>query len=575
MSKKKVAQIVVEVMENAGVKRCYGVVGDTLNEVTDAMRYHSNIEWVHMRHEEAGGFAAGAEAFMTKNLTACAGSCGPGSLHFINGLFESHRNGSPVVLIASQLPTNVLGTNFPQEVDYTPIYKTCSVFCETVTNAEEAKRIMMSACQAALTEKGVAVVILPSDISATEVEDKPVLQQYQPKQPVLRPQDDEIRKMAELLNADGKIGIFAGAGCEGARDEVIALCKKLQAPMAHTSRAKDFVEWDNPYNVGMTGMLGVKSGYEMIQNCDTLLILGADFAWSQFYPKKAKIIQVDTDPKKLGLRHAIELGVIGNVKDTLQALLPSIHERHQSEFLDTHVKMHEKAIAMLDKKAVADAEDLIHPQYLTELLSQYADKDALLTADTGSAMAWSLRHFRTNGERRTLLSMKHGTMANAMSQAIGLQKAYPNRQVISLSGDGGFAMLMGDLLTLVQEKIPLKVVILNNGTLDFVELEMKAEGIMNSYTDLQNPDFAKVAEAVGVKGFSVKNSHELEESVKTFLAHDGPAVLDVHISRLELIWPPHTEFSNYENMALYGAKAVLGGEGHTFFEMLKDNFLKK
>ncbi len=575
MAKKKVARIVVETLENFGVKRCYGVVGDTLNEVTDAMRYHSKIEWVHMRHEEAGGFAAGAEAFMTKNLTACAGSCGPGSLHFINGLFESHRNGAPVVLIASQLPTSVLGTNFPQEVDYTPIYKTCSVFCETVTNAHEAKRILMSACQAALTEKGVAVVILPSDISATEVEDIPVLQQYQPKNPVVRPQDEEIQAMATLLNADGKIGIYAGAGCEDARDEVIALCKKLNAPMAHTSRAKDFVEWDNPYNVGMTGMLGVKSGYEMLMHCDTLLILGADFAWSQFYPKHAKIIQVDIDPKKLGLRHTIELGVIGTVKDTLNALLPYLHQRESTEFLHTYTEMHQKAMAKLNEKAVAHDQDLIHPQYLTELLSQYADEDALLTADTGSAMAWSLRHFHTNGKRRTLLSMKHGTMANAMSQAIGLQKAYPTRQVISLSGDGGFAMLMGDLLTLVQEKIPLKVVILNNGTLDFVELEMKAEGIVNSYTDLQNPDFAKVAESVGIKGFSVKDSHALEETVKNFLAFDGPAVLDVYVNRLELIWPPHPEFSNFENMALYGTKAILGGEGHTFIDMLKDNFIKK
>ncbi|WP_026879563.1 thiamine pyrophosphate-dependent enzyme [Ignatzschineria larvae DSM 13226] len=575
MAKKKVARIVVETLENFGVKRCYGVVGDTLNEVTDAMRYHSKIEWVHMRHEEAGGFAAGAEAFMTKNLTACAGSCGPGSLHFINGLFESHRNGSPVVLIASQLPTNVLGTNFPQEVDYTPIYKTCSVFCETVTNAHEAKRILMSACQAAITKKGVAVVILPSDISATEVEDAPVLQQYQPKNPLVRPQDDEIQAMAALLNADGKIGIYAGAGCEDARDEVLALCEKLNAPMAHTSRAKDFVEWDNPYNVGMTGMLGVKSGYEMLMHCDTLLILGADFAWSQFYPKHAKIIQVDIDPKKLGLRHAIELGVIGNVKETINALLPYLHQRESTEFLHTYTEMHKKAMEKLNEKAIAHDHDLIHPQYLTELLSQYADEDALLTADTGSAMAWSLRHFHTNGKRRTLLSMKHGTMANAMSQAIGLQKAYPTRQVISLSGDGGFAMLMGDLLTLVQEKIPLKVVILNNSTLDFVELEMKAEGIVNSYTDLQNPDFAKVAESVGIKGFSAKDSHTLEETVKNFLAFDGPAILDVYVNRLELIWPPHPEFSNFENMALYGTKAILGGEGHTFMDMLKDNFINK
>ncbi|MGL4673700.1 MAG: thiamine pyrophosphate-binding protein, partial [Wohlfahrtiimonas sp.] len=458
MSKKKVAQIVVEVLENAGVKRCYGVVGDTLNDVTDSIHHHSQIEWVHVRHEEVGGFAAGAESFMTKGLSACAGSCGPGSLHFINGLFESHRNGAPVVLIASQLPTNVLGTNFPQEVDYMPIYQSCSVFCELITNPHEAKRIVMTACQAALTEKGVAVVILPSDISATFVEDLPVLQQYQPKQPLIRPIDEEILKIANLLNSGERVGIYAGAGCEGAHEELIALCEKLKAPIAHTSRGKDFVEANNPYNVGMTGMMGIKSGYEMIEHCDTLLILGADFAWSQFYPKHAKIIQVDIDVKKLGLRHAIELGVIGHIKETLQALLPHLIQKTSTEFLDKYVDLYHKTMEKLDKKAVADHENLIHPQYLTELLDQYADDDALATADGGSATVWLLRHFKTNGKRRTLISLKHGTMANAMPQSIGLQKAYPNRQVISLSGDGGLTMLMGDLLTIVQEKLPIKIV---------------------------------------------------------------------------------------------------------------------
>ncbi|HIW07509.1 MAG TPA: ubiquinone-dependent pyruvate dehydrogenase [Candidatus Ignatzschineria merdigallinarum] len=575
MAKKKVAQIVVEALENFGVKRCYGVVGDTLNDVTDAMRHHSDIEWVHVRHEEVGGFAAGAESFMTKNLTACAGSCGPGSLHFINGLFESHRNGAPVVLIASQLPTDVLGTNFPQEVDYKPIYQGCSVFCEEVTNPHEAKRIVMSACQAALTEKGVAVVILPSDISGAEVEDLPIMQQYQPKAPLVRPIDSELLKMAEILNSGKKVGIYAGAGCEGAHAELMQLCETLKAPIAHTSRGKDFVEGNNPYNVGMTGMMGIKSGYEMIEHCDTLLILGADFAWSQFYPKNAKIIQVDIDAKKLGIRHAIELGVIGHIQETLIALLPYLKPKTSTEFLDKYVALHQECMQKLDKKAVADSEGLIHPQYLVELLNEYAEKDALATADGGSSTVWLLRHFQTHGTRRTLISLKHGTMANAMPQAIGLQKAYPNRQVISLSGDGGLTMLMGDLLTLVQEKLPVKVVIVNNGALDFVELEMKADGLVNSYTDLHNPDFAKMADAIGMKGFSAKGSHELEDAVKAFLAHEGPAILDVHTSRLELIFPPHATPSNFENMSLYAAKSIIGGEGGTFFKMLKDNFLKK
>ena len=575
MSKKKVAQIVVETLELFGVKRCYGVVGDTLNDVTNAMRFHTDIEWVHVRHEEVGGFAAGAESFMTKGLTACAGSCGPGSLHFINGLYESHRNSAPVVLIASQLPRNVLGTNFPQEVDYKPIYEGCSVYCEEVRNPHEAKRIIMTACQEALSKRGVAVVILPSDISAIEVEDLPIRQTYQPKPPIVHPVASEILKMADIINAGGKVGIYAGAGCEGAHEALIALAERIKAPIAHTSRAKDFVEGNNPYNVGMTGMMGVKSGYEMIEHCDTLIILGADFAWSQFYPKHAKIVQVDIDVAKLGLRHVIELGVIGHIKETIQLLLPHLTMRESTSFLDKYVDLYHKTMKKLDKKAVAKSEDLIHPQYLTELLNEYADEDAFATADGGSATVWLLRHFDTNGKRRTLISLKHGTMANSMPQSIGIQKSHPTHQVIALCGDGGMTMLMGDLLTIVQEKLPIKIVVINNGTLDFVELEMKADGMVNSYTDLHNPDFAKMADSIGIKGFSAKGSHELEATVKAFLAHEGPALLDAHTSRLELIFPPHATVSNYENMALYGAKAIMGGEGGTFFDMLKNNFLKK
>lgn len=575
MSKKKVAQIIVEALENAGVQRCYGVVGDTLNHVTDAMHKHSKIEWVHVRHEEVGAFAAGAESYISNRLTACAGSCGPGSLHFINGLFESHRNRAPVVLIASQLPTSVLQTDFPQEVDFISIYRTCSVFCEQINTPESAKRIIMSACQAAITQRGVAVVVLPSDISAMEVHDTPCVQNYQPKPPVIRPQDDEIHAIAKLINEGKKVGIYAGVGCSQARDEIIQLCEQIKAPMAHTSMAKDFIEWGNPYNVGMTGMLGIKSGYEMMQNCDTLLILGADFAWSQFYPSHAKIIQIDINPQKLGLRHAITLGVMGDIKSTLLALLPHILPKDDHNFLDQYCTMYKKSIEKWNEKATAGSDDLIHPQYLIELLSTYATEDAILTGDGGSAMAWGLRHFHTNGKRRTLFSMKHGTMANAMPQSIGLQKAYPNRQIISLSGDGGLTMLLGDLLTIVQEKLPIKIAILNNGTLDFVELEMKAEGLVNHYTHLQNPDFAKLAEVIGIKGFTVKNPHDLEAVTQEFLNHDGPAILDVYTSSLELLWPPHVEIDNVAGMALYGAKAIINGQGKDFIDLLEDNFLKK
>lgn len=573
MKTKRVAQIVVETLQEAGVQHCYGIVGDTLNYVTDAI-HNSDIKWIHVRHEEVGAFAAGAEAYMTDRLTACAGSCGPGSLHFINGLFESHRNGAPVVLIASQLATHTLGTDFPQEVDFKTIYSACSVFCEQVNNPADAKRITTMAAQTALNKRGVAVIILPANISQAETDDSPSIKTYHPS-PDIRPNDNELTQIAHLLAQGKHIGIYAGLGCKDAHDELIALAAKLKAPIAHTSRAKDFVEYNNPYNVGMTGMIGIESGFHMVKNCDTLLLLGADFAWSQFYPDNATIIQIDQDASHLGRRHPISFGAVGHVKATLKALLPLVDERQDSHFLDEHRNLHAQATAKLDKKAQTTKDGLIRPQYLVQLLDQYATDDAMFTADGGSAMVWILRHITTNGKRRTLTSLKHGTMANAMPQALGLQKAFPNRQVVSISGDGGLAMLLGDLLTAIQENLPVKIVVINNASLNFVELEQKVEGLVDNYTDLKNPDFAKLAEVIGFYGRKVTQSDDLEGAVKEFLAHQGPALLDVHTSPNELVMPPKIEMGQVMGMALYGAKATLGGRGKDVFNLLVDNFIKK
>lgn len=573
MSTKQVSQIVVETLQEAGVKHCYGIVGDTLNYVTDAI-HDSEIEWVHVRHEEAGAFAAGAEAYVTGNLTACAGSCGPGSLHFINGIFEANRNGAPVILIASQIPTALQGTEFPQEVDFKTIYGTCSVFCQQINNPNDARQVTTMAAQAALNKKGVAVIILPVDVSQAKVTDKPAIKVYQPK-PVTRPSDDELQKIAELIEQGEKIGIYAGLGCQYAHDELIALAAKLKAPIAHTSRAKDFVEYDNPYNVGMTGVFGIESGFHTLKNCDTLLLLGADFAWSQFYPEKAKIIQIDKDASHLGRRHPISFGAVGDVKATLKALLPLLNEREDTSFLDKHTEMHAKITAKLDKKAQVSKDGLIHPQYVVELLDQYGNDDALFTGDVGSAMVWITRHIKTNGKRRTLTSLKHGTMANAMPQALGLQKAFPDRQVISISGDGGLAMLLGDLLTAIQENLPIKIVVLNNSSLNFVELEQKVEGLVDNYTDLKNPDFAKLAEVIGFYGRKITQAEDLEGAIQELLAQSGPALLDVHTSPYELVMPPEIEASQVMGMALYGAKATLAGRGKEVFGLLRDNFLKK
>jgi len=571
MAKRKVADIIVDTLAAAGVKRCYGVVGDTLNHVTDAIR-RSEIAWVHMRHEEAGAFAAGAEAYMTGGLTACAGSCGPGSLHFINGLFESHRNRAPVILIASQVNSDELGIDFPQEVDFLPIYQSCSVFCEQLNNPHEARRLTTLAAQAALTKRGVAVLVVPGDISAIEVEEGPAYRVHAPK-PVVRPSDEELDRIAAVLNAGGDIAVYAGAGCEGARAQVVRLCERLKAPMAHTSRAKDFVEAENPFNVGMTGIFGAKAGHHAVTQCDTLVLLGCDFAWRQFYPKKAKVIQIDMDPTHLGRRHPVDIGVVGDIGATLDALLPRLEPREDRAFLDARLADHEAVLKDRAHQERAGKNGLIHPQQLTRLIDRYADDDAMFTADGGSPMVWCLRHTRATGARRTLVSLLHGTMANAMPQALGLKKAFPERQVISLSGDGGLAMLLGDLLTAVQEKIPIKVVVYDNGSLGFVELEMKVEGLLNAYTDLENPDFAKLAEVIGFAAWRVERNEDLEAAVMAFLAHPGPALLDVKVNRVELVMPPEVSAAQVLGTALYSAKAILAGRAGDVADLVESNLL--
>lgn len=554
---KTVAQVLIEVLESAGVKNIYGVVGDTLNFVTDAIS-KSDINWVHVRHEEVGAFAAGAESYVSGTLAGCAGSCGPGSLHLINGVYEAHRSRIPLIVIASQMDTSTLGTDMPQEVDFKKVYADCSVFCEQINNPEQARQMAVMACQAAIKRQGPAVLILPVDISQAEVKDTVPYSVHFPK-PVRRPNDDELKQAAAIIAQGKKIGIYAGMGSEGAHDLLIALAKKLNAPIAHTSRAKDFVEYDNPFNMGMTGLLGVHSGLHMMSSCDTLILLGADFAWGQFYPQHAKIVQIDRDGARVGRRHPVDLGLEGDVIPSLEALIPLLSEKSDDSFLKECLKEREKTLKDLAAKEVPGEMNAIHPEYLTRLLDKYANDDAMLTGDVGTAMVWILRHFKTNGKRRTLTSLRHGTMANAMPMALGLKKAYPNRQVISLSGDGGLSMLMGDLLTIRQENLPIKIVVLNNSKLNFVELEMKTEGLLDHYTDLKNTSFAAVANAVGIKGTEVRNPLDLENAVKEFLADPEPGLLDVHINGYELVMPPTVTVKDVVGMATYMTKAVIGG----------------
>jgi pyruvate dehydrogenase (quinone) len=556
-----VADVMVETLVKAGARRCYGVPGDTLNYFTDAVRRSESLRFVHVRHEEVGAFAAGADALLTDELTLCAGSCGPGSLHFINGLYESHRNRAPVVLIASQVVRDELGFDFPQEVDFKSVYRSGTVFCEEVRTPAQARRMTAMAAQAALARRGAAVLIVPADVSGASVTHNDLDFAVHRAAPVTRPSDTELDQIADALNKGGNVTIYGGSGCQHAHDQVVALAERLKAPVAHTSRAKDFLEPNNPYDVGLTGMLGTIAGYHAVMECDTLLLLGCDFAWRQFYPSKATIIQIDIDGAHLGRRHPINIGAVGDIAATVEALLDRVRPRQDRSFLDESLKRMGKAEAKLQASAVAGRSGRIHPQYLAELISAHSEPDAVFTADGGSPTVWCLRHVRATGRSRTIISLTHGTMANAMPQALGAKAAYPDRQVISLSGDGGLTMLLGDLITTVQENLPIKVAVFNNGALAFVDLEQKVEGLLDAFTDLKNPNFASVAEAMGLWGRRVEQPGDLEDAVRAWLAAPGPALLDVVTDRYELVMPPKIELSQMFGMALYSAKGVLSGRG--------------
>ncbi|ELW9443329.1 ubiquinone-dependent pyruvate dehydrogenase [Pluralibacter gergoviae] len=569
---KTVAEIVVDTLVDAGARRCWGIVGDTINHFTDAVR-QSDLRWIHVRHEEAGAMAAGGEAYMTGELAVCAGTCGPGSLHFVNGIFESHRNGAPVVLIASDVARAEVGLRFPQEVDQRKVYEQTSVFCEYISHPDQARRIVALAAQAAINKRGVAVVIVNGDMFTEKSDDKLHWAVHRPS-PVMRPCDAELAELAKVLNEAGTVTIYAGIGARRAHDEVVKLAETLQAPVVHTTRAKEFIEPDNPYNVGMTGIIGNRAGMEAIDAADVMLCLGTDFAWTQFYPEGKHVVQIDRDPAHLGRRAPVALGLAGDVGDTIAALLPALTPRQDRGHLDKALKMWEEDKEGYAKSGEGRDPALIHPQTVTQMLDRLAAPDALFTADGGSPMVWLLRHLTANGQRRFLTSLLHGTMANAYPQAMGLAAAYPQRQTIALCGDGGMTMLMGDLLTLVQEKLPVKLLIFNNGSLGFVEMEQRVEGLLDAFTGLKNPDFAQLASVCGLASWKVESADDLEAAMTSWLAADGPALLDVKVNRVELVMPPKITAGEVASTALFGLKAVMNGRGSEVVSLLRDNFLK-
>lgn len=575
MANKKVSDLLVDTLAAAGVKRIYGLPGDSLNGITDSLRRQKQIQWIHVRHEETAAFAAGAEAHLTQELAVCAGSCGPGNLHLINGLYDCHRSRVPVLAIAAQIPSNEIGSGYFQETRPEHLFAQCSHYCELVSQPEQMPRVLEIAMQTALSRRGVAVVAIPGDVALRDaVEQEPRLH-FPPPAPTVCPSDEEIAGLAGVLNQAKRITILGGAGCAGAHAELIELAAKLKAPIVHAMRGKEFIEYGNPFDVGMTGLLGFSSGYHAMMNCDLLLMIGTDFPYQQFYPKDATVVQIDIRGEQLGRRTKVDYGFVGDTKATLRALLPRLEHKEDDKHLQAALEHYRKARQGLDELATdGSGKRPIHPQYVVRVLDELAAEDAIFSCDVGTPTIWAARYLTMNGKRRLLGSFNHGSMANALPQAIGAQVSHPGRQVVTLSGDGGLAMLMGDLLSLRQLQAPVKIIVFKNDSLAFVELEMKAAGILEFGTDLQNPDFAKMAEGAGLLGLTAETPDQVRPMIAQALRHEGPALVEVIVSRQELSMPPTLSIAQVKGFSLFALKAVLSGRGDEVVDLAKINLFR-
>ena len=566
-----VADVMVATLKASGVRRVYGIPGDSLNGFTDALRRDGGVAWEHVRHEEAAGFAAAAEAALTGELAVCAGSCGPGNLHLINGLFDANRSRVPVLAIAAQIPREEIGGTYFQETHPDQLFRECSVYCELVSIPGQLPRLLQIAMRTAVQRGGVAVIVVPGEVFLADVPSAaitPVRTAYS----VIRPDEAALAAAAGVLNAANAVTILAGAGCAGAHGQLIALAGALQAPIVHAFRGKEFVEYDNPYDVGMTGLIGFSSGYRAMEHCDALLMLGTDFPYRPFLPENVPVVQVDVRGEQIGRRVPVDVPLVGTVGATVDGLLPMITAKQNTAHLDRMTAHYRRARARLDKLARDRRNDSpLHPQFVAATIDRLAAPDAVFTADVGTPCIWAARYLRMNGSRRLIGSFSHGSMANALPHAIGAQASHPGRQVVALCGDGGLAMLLGELITLRQMRLPVKIVVFDNGALSFVELEMKAAGIVTYGTDLDNPDFAGMARAAGLFGARVDKAHELDDALREAFAHDGPALVDVRTVRQELSLPPKLTLGQIKGFTLYASRTILSGGGEELVELTKTN----
>ena len=557
-----VAEQLVSQLIDAGVHRVYGIVGDSLNPVVDAIRKSGGskkggIDWVHVRHEEAAAFAAAAEAQLTGKLAVCAGSCGPGNLHLINGLYDAQRSAAPVLAIASHIPSVQIGQMYFQETHPDRLFNECSVYNEMISSAEQAPRVVNAAIRHAVELSGVSVISLPGDVSDLKAT-SPSPKYVPSRRPVLSPNEEDVRQLADVLNRAKKVAIFAGAGVEGAHDEVIELADALKAPIGHTLRGKDFIQYDNPFDVGLTGLLGYGAAAEGMNDADVLIMLGTDFPYDQFLPNTFTV-QVENHPEKLGRRTDVSLPIHSDVKPLIAALLPLLDRDRSDAFLKAKVKKHSKIMHSPVGAYTRNAEHMkpIHPEYAAHILNEVASKDAIFTADTGMCNVWTARYIDPLGTRRLIGSLLHGSMANALPHAIGAQVAFPNRQVISVSGDGGLSMLLGELVTARMYDLPIKVVVFNNSTLGMVKLEMLVNGLPDYGTDVHDVNYAEVASAIGFHGERVTEPSRLRGALQEAFAYNGPALIEVMTDPNALSLPPEIRSGQVIGFATAMSKIVL------------------
>jgi pyruvate dehydrogenase (quinone) len=570
----KIAQMLVETLVEAGVDKIHGIVGDSANAIAWEIQKNGKIRWVNYRNEEAAAFAAGAEAQLTGKLAVCIASCGPGNLHLLQGLYDSHRSYAPVLAIATHIPSGEIGTSYFQETDPKTLFKGCSHYCEQIASGAQMPRVLQTAIQHAVSRKGVAVVVLSGDVSEQEALLPKFRHNVLLQQPVIRPSDRELKALANLINSHEKVTLFCGNGCEDAHDEVVALCTKLKAPVVVTLRGKQFLEHDNPNFVGLTALIGYRSGYLAMEKCDVLIMLGTDFPYKDWFPADAKIVQIDLRAENLGRRANIHTGLVGDVKETVSTLIPLVDEKTDDAHLRSILKDYRHIREKLDKKAAPDRSDsILYPEYLAAEIGRQMVDNAILTVDVGTPCIWSARYVEMKKGRRLLGSFNHGSMANAMPQAIGAQVSFPDRQVIAFAGDGGFTMLMGELLTIRHHKLPIKLFIFNNGRLEFVALEKMVEGFPPDGVELDNPDFAKLAESVGIKGISLRKPGDVASVVAEAFAHDGPVVIDAYVNPTELSMPPKVDLAESKGFALWAIRETFDGQIGEVIDTIKTNFL--